>query len=865
MQPCIEWRNSTTYILSRIKNNCGQHFRSIFFKGKPYVYYKVDIVNRKLVTPLLIGLLLVLPVFGIVNTGERTRVSFEHRAQEVSFQSDGKRTQSFSWPEKPIVVWSWDDGLEVCYEHVAPLFDRYDIPATFFCPYLSVKEGTGDYNLRMKEVKEMSKNPLFEIGAHAYNKYNWTDEMDSGSMNQTVFHTEVVKAKRSLEQVLDTKVVSWAYPNGKWNKSIHKKVMQYYKISTLPETQTTGAPPFPGICRLGVGGGNGSFGKLETKVNKAIENGGGVVAPYAHGFDFSPSWTVVNLDALKNGIKYLDSLRDQGKIRLMTYKELVNTYPAITYNYPENGLVTREGNRIGVQSLPRNFTETTSLVGEYHFDGSGQTIKDYSGKGHDGVLGETDSVEDVDPTWKEGKGLYFNNPRGGGSPGEIATFPNLNFSGFTMMALVYGDGNATDSYGREYGPRGHLLHKNASFLVRELNKLWMRGTYRAQFNGTSGSVSNDDADGYQSLGNDKWTCLYVSCNGSYGEVRVDGQVRSIFEAPVGDLTDNANDIFLGNSLVTDHHSVSWGGYVRTLALYNKSHTYEEVMNNVTGSFQDPFSTILEVPHSNYYSVENVQVATEDASYRIEDLTQTYQDRRELNISVTPSGATPRLTNISLSYVETKVHGLLGEERGLSSYTSLDHSFTSEIEGRGTVLVDSTETRHVFEDHTSLSYTTPWDNNYTKFSIDGSTVDVFFSQPVIESVSSSQASYETGDPITVNFALQSDYAETASLDWKAQVKITDQEERVTYRQASTTLSLEDSLSHSFVVGTLSEGTYTAALQLIDPDTGNTLTAATIEFEVTEEVTELPWFVYVLLAVLVLAVVGTALYVFRKQIF
>jgi len=112
----------------------------------------------------------------------------------------------------PIVVTtSWDDGYNADFK-VFKLMKKYDLKGTFY-----VCINRKNFNrLSNSEIKQISKTQ--EIGAHTLTH----PALTKISLNEV--KQEALGSKRELEKILGKKVLSFAYPYGRYNQLVEEVV-----------------------------------------------------------------------------------------------------------------------------------------------------------------------------------------------------------------------------------------------------------------------------------------------------------------------------------------------------------------------------------------------------------------------------------------------------------------------------------------------------------------------------------------------------------------------------------------------------------------------------------------------------------------
>lgn len=142
---------------------------------------------------------------------------------------DGKKVL----PSKPVVL-TFDDGYRDFYTDVFPIIKKYKevkivayvVPGLFDRP---------NY-LLSSQVKEMSKNPNIELGAHTMHHVYLKD------MPSLFAYKEIVGSKYMLEDLIHKPVVSFAYPYGAFDNNVIdlvKKAGFKTAVSTIPGVQAS--------------------------------------------------------------------------------------------------------------------------------------------------------------------------------------------------------------------------------------------------------------------------------------------------------------------------------------------------------------------------------------------------------------------------------------------------------------------------------------------------------------------------------------------------------------------------------------------------------------------------------------------------
>lgn len=126
------------------------------------------------------------------------------RASDLGDVLDGK----FVVPKKPVLL-TFDDGYRDFYTDVFPILKKYRIKATV---YIVPGFIDGPNSMYFWQLKEISESGLVDIGAHTMNHVH-LEGLPLGRVQD-----EVLESKKVLEKNLGISVVSFAYPNGAFDK-----------------------------------------------------------------------------------------------------------------------------------------------------------------------------------------------------------------------------------------------------------------------------------------------------------------------------------------------------------------------------------------------------------------------------------------------------------------------------------------------------------------------------------------------------------------------------------------------------------------------------------------------------------------------
>ncbi|MEG1892412.1 MAG: polysaccharide deacetylase family protein [Bacilli bacterium] len=128
--------------------------------------------------------------------------------------------------QKPIII-TFDDGYVDVYKNALPILKKYNLKATIFVISGSIN---GDVYVTDKNVIEMDKSGVFEIGSHSVSHANLA------SLKEKDLENELKVSKETLEKLIGKSVTSVAYPFGSYNNNVVNMAKKYYKfgISTVP-------------------------------------------------------------------------------------------------------------------------------------------------------------------------------------------------------------------------------------------------------------------------------------------------------------------------------------------------------------------------------------------------------------------------------------------------------------------------------------------------------------------------------------------------------------------------------------------------------------------------------------------------------
>ena len=145
------------------------------------------------------------------------------------------------------VCLTFDDGFFDFYKIVFPLLKKLNIKALIAVPTKYILKTTTQKDLvrisvpfkdamrdtvyktkapfcSFEELKEMLDSKLVQIASHSYNHVSLIEK-------DIDLYLEIIESKKILEEKLNTKIDTFVYPFGKFNKNVHKEVKKHYKYA----------------------------------------------------------------------------------------------------------------------------------------------------------------------------------------------------------------------------------------------------------------------------------------------------------------------------------------------------------------------------------------------------------------------------------------------------------------------------------------------------------------------------------------------------------------------------------------------------------------------------------------------------------
>jgi peptidoglycan/xylan/chitin deacetylase (PgdA/CDA1 family) len=137
----------------------------------------------------------------------------------LSFRNEERPLQEF--PKKPVII-TFDDGYQNNIDLALPILQEYQFKAVIFAlGNMQIRNNAWDIEkgepadllMNAEQLKSLSDAGI-EIGAHSLSHRDLTQ------LSCDEAYHEILQSKLNLEQLLQTKVVSFAYPYGYYSDSV---------------------------------------------------------------------------------------------------------------------------------------------------------------------------------------------------------------------------------------------------------------------------------------------------------------------------------------------------------------------------------------------------------------------------------------------------------------------------------------------------------------------------------------------------------------------------------------------------------------------------------------------------------------------
>ncbi len=139
------------------------------------------------------------------------------------FLSEIKTAKNY---EKVVII-TFDDGYKGIFENAFPILKKYNLKANLFVITSTI--GGGAY-VNKEMILEMSNSGMIEIGSHTVN------HPALSKLDEKEIEKELRDSKKYLEDLLNKKVNTLAYPYGSFNQNVINISKKYYDyaLSTIP-------------------------------------------------------------------------------------------------------------------------------------------------------------------------------------------------------------------------------------------------------------------------------------------------------------------------------------------------------------------------------------------------------------------------------------------------------------------------------------------------------------------------------------------------------------------------------------------------------------------------------------------------------
>ncbi len=113
------------------------------------------------------------------------------------------------WPQEPLVMLTFDDGLRSYLTHAYPVLATLGFPSTLFVPTGMI--GRDRNHLTWEDVQQVARSGLVTVGSHTVSHARLK------GMPTTQTCRELRESKRALEDTLQQRVTLFAYPYGSYD------------------------------------------------------------------------------------------------------------------------------------------------------------------------------------------------------------------------------------------------------------------------------------------------------------------------------------------------------------------------------------------------------------------------------------------------------------------------------------------------------------------------------------------------------------------------------------------------------------------------------------------------------------------------
>jgi peptidoglycan/xylan/chitin deacetylase (PgdA/CDA1 family) len=162
------------------------------------------------------------------------RFLFKNKYRAVSLGELIDDLLAHKTPSPKTVALTFDDGFRNFFDAAFPVLEEYDFRATVFL----FTDFCGKYNdwagnppelprsklLDWKEIKELSKYGI-EFGSHTKTHKNLTK-----CLPETI-ETEITESKKKIEDKINRKVTTFAYPFGSFNREVKSAAAENFKAA----------------------------------------------------------------------------------------------------------------------------------------------------------------------------------------------------------------------------------------------------------------------------------------------------------------------------------------------------------------------------------------------------------------------------------------------------------------------------------------------------------------------------------------------------------------------------------------------------------------------------------------------------------